>query len=656
MADTTKIYENIFIKKNAAGDREYIKVPYAILADPPTIPDVSGFMPKSGGTFTGNISVPKTITFTDTTNPFIKMTTGGTDFYFQSTSGQFGLGPTWNKATHWDSNGNVTFPTTPKVGSSSLALKSDIPADYVKYTAQTLTDAQKSQARSNIGAGTSNFSGNYNGLSNKPTIPAAANNGTLTIQKNGTNVATFGANQSTNATANITVPTKTSQLTNDSNFVKSNSGAFTGNLTADNFNSRFSLQSVPYGTAVGENADLNTVTYLSVGNYYCGADAIVSTMTNVPVKRAFMMTVYSPLTPTVDNEPTGKWVYRVRKFMTYLGEEYIQSVYSGNTAGTFTYNNWQQIAHKSDIPSVPTITLNGTTTTSPNFWASESGSNIAIGDMAAATGANGVAIGYNSSVAASSGVAIGIVSKVTGAEGIAIGGNSSVVTARGSIAIGFGSSAELASYSIAIGPRAEAHCAESISIGYEADGPSSAASTYIGTGGYSSSGRALYLGAGRRGFTYMNAAGSSWTSASDIRDKTDIEEIDHALDFIKKLKPITYVMNEREKYLVRDENGNPILDENGKQQYDVEAHKRGAKKKHRRFAGLSAQDTYQAMLDCYDNNDNYAQIVDNNKFDHPDDEYIEQYCMSYERLVPFLIKAMQEQQAQIEKLKSKLGE
>lgn len=202
-------------------------------------------------------------------------------------------------------------------------------------------------------------SGSYNDLTNTPTIPTV-NNGTLTIQKNGTNVATFGANQSTNATANITVPTKTSQLTNDSNFVKSNSGAFTGNLTADNFNSRFSLQSVPYGTAVGENADLNTVTYLSVGNYYCGADAIVSTMANVPVKRAFMMTVYSPLTPTVDNEPTGKWVYRVRKFMTYLGEEYIQSVYSGSTAGTFTYNAWQQIAHKSDIP---TFSLSGTTLT-----------------------------------------------------------------------------------------------------------------------------------------------------------------------------------------------------------------------------------------------------------------------------------------------------
>lgn len=81
-------------------------------------------MPKSGGTFTGNISVPKTITFTDETNPFIKMRTGSTDFYFQSTSGQFGLGPTWDKATHWDANGNVTFPTVPKVGSTSLVLTS----------------------------------------------------------------------------------------------------------------------------------------------------------------------------------------------------------------------------------------------------------------------------------------------------------------------------------------------------------------------------------------------------------------------------------------------------------------------------------------------------------------------------------------------------
>ena len=63
-------------------------------------------------------------------------------------------------------------------------------------------------------------SGSYNDLSNKPTIPTV-NNATLTIQKNGTNVQTFTANQSTNATANITVPTKTSDLTNDSGFITS---------------------------------------------------------------------------------------------------------------------------------------------------------------------------------------------------------------------------------------------------------------------------------------------------------------------------------------------------------------------------------------------------------------------------------------------------
>ena len=63
-------------------------------------------------------------------------------------------------------------------------------------------------------------SGSYNDLSNKPTIPTV-NNATLTIQKNGTTVKTFTANASSNVTANITVPTKTSDLTNDSGFLTS---------------------------------------------------------------------------------------------------------------------------------------------------------------------------------------------------------------------------------------------------------------------------------------------------------------------------------------------------------------------------------------------------------------------------------------------------
>lgn len=69
--------------------------------------------------------------------------------------------------------------------------------------------------------------GSYNDLSNKPTIPTV-NNGMLTIQKNGVNVKTFTANQSASVTANIVVPTKISELTNDSNYITS-SASITGN-------------------------------------------------------------------------------------------------------------------------------------------------------------------------------------------------------------------------------------------------------------------------------------------------------------------------------------------------------------------------------------------------------------------------------------------
>lgn len=44
---------------------------------------------------------------------------------------------------------------------------------------------------------------NYNNFTNKPTIPTV-NNGTLTIQVNGTSKGTFTANQSSNSTVNIT--------------------------------------------------------------------------------------------------------------------------------------------------------------------------------------------------------------------------------------------------------------------------------------------------------------------------------------------------------------------------------------------------------------------------------------------------------------------
>ena len=77
-----------------------------------------------------------------------------------------------------------------------------------------------SEKLSSADVGAAALSNNYNDLDNLPTIPTV-NDATLTIQKNGVDVQTFTANASSNVTANITVPTKTSDLTNDSDFVVS---------------------------------------------------------------------------------------------------------------------------------------------------------------------------------------------------------------------------------------------------------------------------------------------------------------------------------------------------------------------------------------------------------------------------------------------------
>lgn len=97
------------------------------------------------------------------------------------------------------------------------------------------------------------------------------NNGTLTIQKNGTNVATFGANQSTNATANITVPVKVSELTNDSGFTTNK-----GTITGINMNgaSKGTSGIVDLGTVITAHQDISGKANLSGGNTFSGNQVI----------------------------------------------------------------------------------------------------------------------------------------------------------------------------------------------------------------------------------------------------------------------------------------------------------------------------------------------------------------------------------------------
>lgn len=102
----------------------------------------------------------------------------------------------------------------------------------------------------------------YSDLDGTPTIPTV-NNGTLTIQKNGTNVATFTANQSSSVTANITVPTTTSGLTNDSGFI--NTQIYLGTSPASDASSHNKTATVETFPTVTETVDNVEVTKPRVG-------------------------------------------------------------------------------------------------------------------------------------------------------------------------------------------------------------------------------------------------------------------------------------------------------------------------------------------------------------------------------------------------------
>ena len=108
------------------------------------------------------------------------------------------------------STGTVTINgTTLQYSDDDVYITPDILASATENGLMSAEDKAKLDALATVAT-----SGSYNDLSNKPTIGTA----TLTIQKNGSTVNTFSANATSNVTANITVPTKTSDLTNDSNF------------------------------------------------------------------------------------------------------------------------------------------------------------------------------------------------------------------------------------------------------------------------------------------------------------------------------------------------------------------------------------------------------------------------------------------------------
>lgn len=91
-------------------------------------------------------------------------------------------------------------------------------------------------------------------IKNKPTIPTV-NNATLTIKKNNTSVGTFTANSSTDTTVDITVPTATSDLTNDSSYVSDSSYVHTDNNYTTTEKTK--LSGIAAGAEVNVQSDWN---------------------------------------------------------------------------------------------------------------------------------------------------------------------------------------------------------------------------------------------------------------------------------------------------------------------------------------------------------------------------------------------------------------
>ena len=95
-------------------------------------------------------------------------------------------------------------------------------------------------------------------------------------------------------------------------------------------------------TEIPSHADLNSVTYLKVGQYCCGSNSNASTLTNSPTIYAFKMFVINNLGYAYDNESQAL-IYRVRILIDIAGDIWIQKINSESTAGSFIYGSWQRI-------------------------------------------------------------------------------------------------------------------------------------------------------------------------------------------------------------------------------------------------------------------------------------------------------------------------
>lgn len=248
-----------------------------------------------------------------------------------------------------------------------------------------------------------------------------------------------------------------------------------------------------------------------------------------------------------------------------------------------------------------------------------------------------------------------------GGRGDGIVGNGStalgaLAAASGNYSTALGNGATASGYfSIALGQAATATTNHAIALGYTtaASGLQSTALGCFSTVSESDS-RVLQLGS-NSGLSVLRCK-VNLSVTSDKRDKADISDITSALAFVDKLNPITFVSNDRTNYISEEGKRSENYHKYGMCDYDRIAHAAGTKKGERRRCGLLAQEVIAAMQEVY-GTDNYANIVNDNFHDLPEkpSDVENKYTLAYANLVPFLIGAIKELNAEIKILKDKLS-
>ena len=80
------------------------------------------------------------------------------------------------------------------------------------------------------------------------------------------------------------------------------------------------------------------------------------------------MFVFSSIHNAYDDESQGGWVYRNRVLINFEAEIWIQRVYSGSTAGSFTYGPWKRIIDNYNYKDITAFTYSTSEQWTGEYW------------------------------------------------------------------------------------------------------------------------------------------------------------------------------------------------------------------------------------------------------------------------------------------------